>query len=160
MSRLSIWPLPGRSSTLENPAGSNCHIRDRRSGNISRNHGRLPRVVGKRGAGSTEQAGGKWSSRSITRIGSCRLFQSPISIALKFLRRKNFGGGGGNRTPVRESSISVTTCLAVVLISLFEPPAAGSLGASRFRSQPHPLRQRNQPIPLNDALSDPVGENR
>jgi hypothetical protein len=97
---------------------------------------------------------------TINRTGSCRLFQSPISIALKFLLRKNFGGGGGNRTPVRESSISVTTCLAVVLISLFEPPAAGSLGASRFRSQPHPLRQRNQPIPLNDALSDPVGENR
>ena len=70
------------------------------------------------------------------------------------------GGGGGNRTPVRESSISVTTCLAVVLILLLEPPAAGSLGASRFGFQPHPLRRRNRPIPLNDVLSDPVGENR
>jgi hypothetical protein len=70
------------------------------------------------------------------------------------------GGGGGNRTPVRESSISVTTCLADALISLLEPPAAGSLGASRFGFQPHPLRQETQPIPLNDALSNPVGEGR
>ena len=71
-----------------------------------------------------------------------------------------FGGGGGNRTPVRESSISATTCLADVLMSLFKPPTAGSLRAIRFRSRPHPLRQRNRPIPLNDVLSDPVGENR
>jgi hypothetical protein len=46
------------------------------------------------------------------------------------------------------------------LISLIEPPTAGSLRAIRFRSRLHPLRQENQPIPLNDVLAGPVGENR
>jgi hypothetical protein len=54
----------------------------------------------------------------------------------------------------------MTTCLADVLMSLLEPPTAGSLGASRFRFRPHPLRQRYRPIPLNDVLSNPVGESR
>src|SRR6516165_619157 len=49
----------------------------------------------------------------------------------------------------------MTTCLAVVLVSLLEPPTAGFLGAIRFGSRPHPLRQENQPIPLNDVLSSP-----
>ena len=54
----------------------------------------------------------------------------------------------------------MTTCLAVVLVSLLKPPTAGFLGAIRFGSRPHPLRQENQPIPLNDVLSSPVGESR
>ncbi len=50
--------------------------------------------------------------------------------------------------------------LATVLFSSCKPPAAGSLRTSRFRSRPHSLRQENRPIPLNDALSYPVGEGR
>ena len=67
---------------------------------------------------------------------------------------------GGIEPPSEGFPSTMTTCLADVLISLFEPPTAGSLGAIRFRFQPHPLRQGNQPIPLNDVLSGPVGENR
>jgi hypothetical protein len=67
---------------------------------------------------------------------------------------------GGIEPPSEGLPPNMTTCLAAVLISLLEPPAAGSLGASRFGFQPHPLRQENQPIPLNDALSNPVGEGR
>jgi len=67
---------------------------------------------------------------------------------------------GGIEPPSEGLPPKMTTCLADVLISLVEPPAAGSLGASRFGSRPHPLRQENQPIPLNDALSSPVGESR
>src|SRR6266498_2456613 len=67
---------------------------------------------------------------------------------------------GGIEPPSEGLRSNMTTCLADVLISLVEPPAAGSLGASRFGSRPHPLRQENQPIPLNDALSSPVGESR
>jgi len=67
---------------------------------------------------------------------------------------------GGIEPPSEGLPPKMTTCLADVLISLIEPPAAGSLGASRFGSRPHPLRQENQPIPLNDALSNPVGESR
>src|SRR5215467_4594385 len=65
---------------------------------------------------------------------------------------------GGIEPPSEGPPPNMTTCLADVLISLLEPPAAGSLGASRFGFRPHPLRQRNQPIPLNDVLSHPVGE--
>jgi hypothetical protein len=46
------------------------------------------------------------------------------------------------------------------LISLFEPPTAGSRRTIRFGFQPQPLRQENRPIPLNDVLSNPVGESR
>jgi len=67
---------------------------------------------------------------------------------------------GGIEPPSEGLPSNMTTCLAVALISLLEPPAAGSLGASRFGFQPHPLRQENQPIPLNDVLSSPVGESR
>jgi hypothetical protein len=67
---------------------------------------------------------------------------------------------GGIEPPSEGLPPNMTTCLADVLISLLKPPAAGSLGASRFGFQPHPLRQENQPIPLNDALSNPVGEGR
>ena len=67
---------------------------------------------------------------------------------------------GGIEPPSEGLPSNMTTCLADALISLLEPPAAGSLGASRFGFQPHPLRQENRPIPLNDVLSDPVGENR
>jgi hypothetical protein len=67
---------------------------------------------------------------------------------------------GGIEPPSEGLRPNMTTCLADVLISLVEPPAAGSLGASRFGFQPHPLRQENQPIPLNDVLSNPVGESR
>ena len=67
---------------------------------------------------------------------------------------------GGIEPPSEGFPSNMTTCLADALISLLEPPTAGSLGASRFRFQPHPLRQENQPIPLNDVLSGPVGESR
>ena len=67
---------------------------------------------------------------------------------------------GGIEPPSEGLQPNMTTCLAAVLISLFEPPTAGFRGASRFGSRPHPLRQRNQPIPLNDVLSNPVGEDR
>ena len=67
---------------------------------------------------------------------------------------------GGIEPPSESLPPKMTTCLADALISLFEPPTAGSLGASRFGFQPRPLRQESQPIPLNDALSDPVGEDR
>src|SRR5215475_9539153 len=67
---------------------------------------------------------------------------------------------GGIEPPSEGLPPNMTTCLADVLMSLLEPPTAGSLGASRFGFQPHPLRQRNQPIPLNDVLSNPVGEGR
>ena len=67
---------------------------------------------------------------------------------------------GGIEPPSEGLPPNMTTCLADVLISPLEPPTAGSLGASRFGFQPHPLRQENQPIPLNDVLSDPVGESR
>jgi hypothetical protein len=65
---------------------------------------------------------------------------------------------GGIEPPSEGLRSNMTTCLADALISLFEPPAAGSLRASRFGSQPHPLRQETWPIPLSDALSIPVGE--
>jgi len=67
---------------------------------------------------------------------------------------------GGIEPPSEGLPSNMTTCLADALISLLEPPTAGSLGASRFGFQPHPLRQENQPIPLNDVLSSPVGESR
>ena len=67
---------------------------------------------------------------------------------------------GGIEPPSEGFPSSMTTCLADVLISLREPPAAGSRETIRFGSQPHPLRQENRPIPLNDILSDPAGENR
>ena len=67
---------------------------------------------------------------------------------------------GGIEPPSEGLPPNMTTCLADALISLLEPPTAGSLGASRFGFQPHPLRQENQPIPLNDVLSGPVGESR
>jgi len=56
---------------------------------------------------------------------------------------------GGIEPPSEGLPSNMTTCLAVVLISLVEPPAAGSLWAIRFGSRPHPLRQENRPIPLN-----------
>jgi hypothetical protein len=89
--------------------------------------------------------------------------QCSIGLLLKcskFLLRKNLVEAGGIEPPSEGLPPNMTTCLAASLISLFEPPAAGSLGASRFGSRPHPLRQGNQPIPLNDVLSDPVGESR
>ena len=67
---------------------------------------------------------------------------------------------GGIEPPSEGFPSSMTTCLAVVLISLRKPPTAGSRESIRLRSQPHPLRQENRPIPLNDILSDPAGENR
>ena len=67
---------------------------------------------------------------------------------------------GGIEPPSEGLPPNMTTCLAAILISLLKPPAAGSLGASRFGSRPHPLRQGNWPIPLNDVLSGPVGESR
>jgi len=67
---------------------------------------------------------------------------------------------GGIEPPSEGFPSSMTTCLAADLISLRKPPAAGSRESIRFRSQPHPLRQENRPIPLNDILSDPAGENR
>jgi len=67
---------------------------------------------------------------------------------------------GGIEPPSEGLPSDMPTCLAAVLISLFEPPTAGSRGAIRFGSQPHPLRQENRPIPLNDVLSNPVGESR
>ena len=67
---------------------------------------------------------------------------------------------GGIEPPSEGLPSNMTTCLAAVLISLFEPPTAGSRRAIRFGSQPHPLRQENRPIPLNDVLSNPVGESR
>ena len=67
---------------------------------------------------------------------------------------------GGIEPPSEGFLSAMTTCLAAVLISLFEPPTARSRRAIRFGSQPHPLRQENRPIPLNDVLSNPVGESR
>ena len=67
---------------------------------------------------------------------------------------------GGIEPPSEGLPSDMPTCLAAVLISLFEPPTAGSRRAIRFGSQPHPLRQENRPIPLNDILSNPVGESR
>jgi hypothetical protein len=67
---------------------------------------------------------------------------------------------GGIEPPSEGLRSNMTTCLADVLISLFEPPTAGSRRAIRFGSQPHPLRQENRPIPLNDVLANPVGESR
>ena len=67
---------------------------------------------------------------------------------------------GGIEPPSEGLPSDMPTCLAAVLISLFEPPTAGSRRAIRFGSQPHPLRQENRPIPLNDVLSNPVGESR
>jgi len=67
---------------------------------------------------------------------------------------------GGIEPPSEGLPSDMTTCLAAVLLSLFEPPTAGSLRAIRFGSRPHPLRQENRPIPLNDILSNPVGESR
>jgi len=67
---------------------------------------------------------------------------------------------GGIEPPSEGLPPDMTTCLAAVLVSLLEPPTAGFLGAIRFGSRPHPLRQENQPIPLNDVLSNPVGESR
>ena len=67
---------------------------------------------------------------------------------------------GGIEPPSEDFPSAMTTCLAAVLISLFEPPTAGSRRAIRFGFQPHPLRQENRPIPLNDVLASPVGESR
>ena len=67
---------------------------------------------------------------------------------------------GGIEPPSESLPSAMTTCLAAVLISLFEPPTARSRRAIRLGSQPHPLRQENWPIPLNDVLSNPVGESR
>jgi hypothetical protein len=67
---------------------------------------------------------------------------------------------GGIEPPSEGFPSDMTTCLAAVLISLLEPPTAGSRGAIRFGSRPHTLRQENRPIPLNDVLSDPAGESR
>ena len=83
------------------------------------------------------------------------------SNALNLCSAKIWPGGGGKSNPrPKVFRPNMTTCLADALISLLEPPTAGSLGASRFGFQPHSLRQENQPIPLNDVLSDPVGESR
>jgi hypothetical protein len=67
---------------------------------------------------------------------------------------------GGIEPPSESVTPSRTTCLAADLISSLKRPATGFLGTSRFESRPHPLQQENQPIPLNDVLSDPVGEGR
>lgn len=67
---------------------------------------------------------------------------------------------GGIEPPSEGLPPDMTTCLADVLLSLFEPPTAGSRRAIRFGSRPHPLRQENRPIPLNDVLSSLVGESR
>jgi len=67
---------------------------------------------------------------------------------------------GGIEPPSEGLPPEMTTCLAVVLVSLLEPPTAGFLGAIRFGSRPHPLRHENQHIPLNDVLYSPVGESR
>lgn len=67
---------------------------------------------------------------------------------------------GGIEPPSEGLRSDMTTCLADVLISLSKPPTAGSHRAIRFGSQPHPLRQEIRPIPLNDILSNPVGESR
>src|ERR1043165_4238833 len=56
---------------------------------------------------------------------------------------------GGIEPPSEGLPREMTTCLAVVLVSLLEPPTAGFLGAIRFGSRPHPLRQENQPNPLH-----------
>src|SRR6266508_4169752 len=71
---------------------------------------------------------------------------------------KNLVEAGGIEPPSEGLRSNMTTCLADVLISLFEPPTAGSRRAIRFGSQPHPLRQESRPIPLNDVLSNPGGE--
>jgi len=65
---------------------------------------------------------------------------------------------GGIEPPSEGNPSKVTTCLAAVLISPCKPPVAGSHRAIRFKSQPHPLRQENRSIPLNDVLSNPAGE--
>jgi len=70
----------------------------------------------------------------------------------------NLVEAGGIEPPSEGLPSNMTTCLADVLISLRKPPTAGSIRASRFRSRLHPLRQENPPIPLNDVLSNPVGE--
>ena len=67
---------------------------------------------------------------------------------------------GGIEPPSEGFPPKVTTCLVAVLLSSSKPPATGSCATSRFGSRPHPLRQRNRSIPLNDALSDPAGESR
>jgi hypothetical protein len=96
----------------------------------------------------------------------------PDTISENFLLKQSVNGpfwswleeilveAGGIEPPSGGLRSNMTTCLADVLISLFEPPTAGSRRAIRFGSQPHPLRQENRPIPLNDVLSNPVGESR
>ena len=101
-------------------------------------------------------------------MGPCRTLYTREIIAitsvlwtlLEGARKGKLVEAGGIEPPSEGLPPNMTTCLADVLISPLEPPTAGSLGASRFGFQPHPLRQENQPIPLNDVLSDPVGENR
>jgi len=78
----------------------------------------------------------------------------------KFFTLSQMVEAGGIEPPSEGFPSDMTTCLAAVLISLLEPPTAGSRGAIRFGSRPHTLRQENRPIPLNDVLSDPAGESR
>lgn len=77
-----------------------------------------------------------------------------------FLTVSGMVEAGGIEPPSEGLPPEMTTCLAIVLVSLLEPPTARFLGAIRFGSRPHPPRQENQPIPLNDVLSSPVGESR
>src|SRR3989338_8303573 len=82
-----------------------------------------------------------------------------LSILYIFAMQKMVEAGG-IEPPSEDTPPRTTTCLADALISSCKPPAAGSLRTIRFGSRPHPLRQENRPIPLNDILSGPVGESR
>jgi len=103
-----------------------------------------------------------WHERAVIFTTSrARRCNAPrLARGTKFLLRKNLVEAGGIEPPSEGFPSSMTTCLAAALISSREPPAAGSRETIRFGSQPHPLRQENRPIPLNDILADPVGENR
>jgi len=101
--------------------------------------------------------GGGNSPPSASPVASPTTKSSTEAQRTRLLKRVE---AGGIEPPSEGLPSNMTTCLAVALISLFEPPAAGSRRAIRFGSQPHPLRQENRPIPLNDILSNPVGESR
>lgn len=96
---------------------------------------------------------GRGESRSGARL-PVLLWNSP------YTKKWDLVEAGGIEPPSEGFPPKVTTCLVAVLLSSSKPPATGSCATSRFGSRPHPLRQRNRSIPLNDALSDPAGESR
>ena len=99
-------------------------------------------------------------ARGTIRLGEVHFFKRPAMSERLYLTASRMVEAGGIEPPSEGLPPNMTTCLAAVLISLIEPPAAGSLRAIRFGSRPHPLRQENRPIPLNDILAGPVGEDR